>query len=103
MKLTFWHLVLVCAVCAFIGCAAGRQAFTNPPDTTNAAGQITPGISPATDALMAAQAVNKAANPTPTREPLDVILGALIVAASAGGGWLARHATQRKQPPPPQV
>lgn len=101
MKLTFWNLILVCAVCAFIGCAAGREAFTDKPPTTNSVGQVTPGISPATDALATLKEVNRAANPTPTREPIDVILGAAVILSGAVGGWFARHATQRRDKPPP--
>jgi 4-amino-4-deoxy-L-arabinose transferase-like glycosyltransferase len=100
MKLTFWNLILICCVCTFVACASGRKAFTNAPDTTNSNGTITPGISPATDALKTLQGVNAVANPTPSRAPVDLILGGLAVLTSAVGGWLARNLVTRKKAKP---
>jgi hypothetical protein len=38
-----------------------------------------------------ARAVNSQVNPTPTREPIDTILGAVIGLTGVLGGWYARH------------
>lgn len=45
----------------------------------------------------ALQSLNSIANPTPAKESVDTLLGALIGLTTAAAGWYARHHTARQE------
>jgi len=74
-----------------VGCSSpftGGSKPSSPPVLFNAASTNDP---PAQAWLELARQVNTQVNPTPTRQPIDTILGAGIAIAAALGGWFARH------------
>lgn len=91
LRLPFALLIVVAAI---VGGCSFDKAMTQhaAPDSV----AVTTGAATTNDVEAVAyaklvRAINANANPTPTREPLDAVLGAGVAVASALAGWYARH------------
>jgi hypothetical protein len=94
MKKQTISLIGVLATCFFItvGCSALLEKTASP---TSVPVQL--GVATTNDVNLVAyeeliQQLNNQLNPTPSRELVDTILGALISLTSAVAGWVGRHA-----------
>jgi hypothetical protein len=87
--------------CAFIiiGCAA---PFVEKATTTSVPVQLGAATTNDTQVnawLSVARVLNDKVNPTPTREPVDLVLVSLMTLATAASGWIARHKTPVRPAP----
>lgn len=87
--------VFIVGACLLVGCASAFRTHAATDDFPVQWGAATTNDTQAVAWLLAARALNRAANPTPTAPVVDTILGAGVLLAGAVGGYLTRHHAQK--------
>lgn len=96
MKTLSVRLLFVCASIFILSGCAGLLTHTASPSAL----PVELGAASTNDFVPVAwvrlaQAVNAAANPTPTEAPINVLLGAAAALLAAAGGWASRHFAEK--------